>query len=250
MNASPRGIMNMPEMRTKAERSLKVAMKDISEMPTDLGMLDGTFIMPSPANRPSYFTAPRDRLKMAWHRIKRQAADLISVLIYKRLTKKPRPKLNLRKTAPTALALHRQMYTAFAEGDTNILRQICADGLLESFRARIGARRGEKWQWKLHRYSKSTRVMSNRAAQMPIEGAGFRQAVVRIQSIQSLTRIKPDGQTVSGTGQEKEIREYVVIQKRLWKGKEGPWIVWGTTEETTIEKIRDEERRLCEGTIT
>lgn len=70
----------------------------------------------------------------------------------------------------------------------------------------------------------------------------MRQAVVRIQSRQSLARIigvGPDGQEIiaKGTGQDKEIREYVVIQRRIWKGVEEPWVVWGTTEETSLSKI-------------
>ena len=64
----------------------------------------------------------------------------------------------------------------------------------------------------------------------------MRQAVVRIRSRQSLTRYK-DGQVVAGSGQEKDVQEYVVIQKRLWKGKEEGWLVWGTMEETTMEKL-------------
>jgi len=39
---------------------------------------------------------------------------LLSIITWK-LIQKPRLKLRLRKTAPTAVALHRQMYTALAE---------------------------------------------------------------------------------------------------------------------------------------
>ena len=77
---------------------------------------------------------------------------------------------------------------------------------------------------------------------LPLKASAMRQAVVRIQSRQSLARItgvRPDGQEMvaKGTGEEKEIREYVVVQRRLWKGVEGPWTVWGTTEETSLSKI-------------
>lgn len=77
---------------------------------------------------------------------------------------------------------------------------------------------------------------------LPVKAGAMRQAVVRIQSRQSLARIigvGPDGQEMiaKGTGQEQEIREYVVVQRRIWKGVEGPWIVWGTTQETSLSKI-------------
>ena len=136
------------------------------------------------------------------------------------------------------------MYTdARQRGDTDTLRTICADGLYESFRARIAARRGEKVQWTLHKYIRSPRVVSDRAARLPIDGAGLRQAVVRIRSRQSLTRMR-EGQVVAGTGQERDVKEYVVIQKRLWKGKEEGWLVWGTTEESTLEQLKAEEGQV------
>ncbi len=180
-------------------------------------------------------------------------------MIYKRITK-PTVKLRLRRTAPIAIALHRQMYTAFAElvflppvgvtkwstnknrGDVRTLRNICAEGILENFRKRIAARGGEKWDWTLHDYTSTPRVVSNRAAQLPIDKAGFRQAVVKIESRQSLTRIAKDGTRVPGTGNEKVVREYVVIQRQMFEGKEGEWLVWGTTEETTPSKLAAEEQ--------
>lgn len=97
--------------------------------------------------------------------------------------------------------------------------------------------------WKLHKYTKFARVVSNRAVRLPFEDAGQRQAVVRVQSRQSLTKYNPDGSVVSGTGGEKEVKEYVVIQKRVLDGEEGPWFIWGTTEETTLEEMERRERR-------
>lgn len=90
--------------------------------------------------------------------------------------------------------------------------------------------------------------MSHRATVMPIEDAldrksSMRQAVVRIRSRQSLRRVGRDGQAiVEGTGEGaniKEITEFVVIQRRLWKGVEEKWKVWGTTEETTLKGMAE-----------
>jgi len=153
-------------------------------------------------------------------------------------------KLRMRQTAPAAVALHRQMYTAFAEGDLQTLTKICADGLLDSFTARIHARGRETVRWELVKYSKRPRVMSNRAASLMIDGAGLRQAVVRICSTQRLTRYRPDGTVVPGSGKEKDVQEYIVIQKKLFQGKEEDWIVWGTTEETTLEKLEEQRRTM------
>lgn len=96
-------------------------------------------------------------------------------------------------------------------------------------------------EWTIHKYGRFPRVVSDRAARLPVEGAWLRQAVVRIRSRQSLTRFR-EGQVVAGSGHEKDVKEYVVIQKRLWKGREEGWLVWGTTEEMTMEKLLAEER--------
>jgi mitochondrial protein MBA1 len=134
------------------------------------------------------------------------------------------------------------MYTAFAEGDVRLLGTICCDGLRESFRSRIASRpRGERWEWELVKYTKRARVLSHRAASLGIEGMGLRQAVVRIASRQKLTRYKANGTVVPGSGQEKETVEYLVIQKKLEKAAEQEWMVWGTTEETTLEMLEEEE---------
>jgi len=88
--------------------------------------------------------------------------------------------------------------------------------------------------------------MSNRAASLMVDDAGIRQAVVRICSRQRLTRYKADGSVVKGSGEEREVKEYVVIQRKLWKGKEGEWVVWGTTEETTQEMVEEAKKKALE----
>lgn len=41
----------------------------------------------------------------------------------------------------------------------------------------------------------------------------------------------------------KDMVEYIVMQRRMWKGKEEPWKVWGFVEKTTVESIeRDTEK--------
>jgi protein MBA1 len=146
-------------------------------------------------------------------------------------------KLSRSTLVPTALALHKQMYSAFAEGDVRTLRDICADGLYESFRARIGNRqRGEKVKWELVRYKGNGRLMSNRAGRLPIEGAAVRQVVVRVRSVQTLTRWR-NGKQVEGSGVEKVTTEYVVLQRRLVNWKEQEWQVWGTTQATGLKEL-------------
>lgn len=44
---------------------------------------------------------------------------------------------------------------------------------------------------------------------------------------------------VSGTGEMKEVIEYLVIQRRVMNGKEEPWMVWGTTQKSSVEELLD-----------
>ncbi|RFU34488.1 hypothetical protein B7463_g1857, partial [Scytalidium lignicola] len=181
--------------------------------------------------------------------------DRFSLLVLKLASPRDKPagrfarlvKLQRSQLAPTGMALHRSMYEAFAEGDTTTLRRLCTDGVYDSFSARIRARpRGEKWLWEIIKYNRSPKLISDRGARFPVDGAAVRQAVVKIASKQKLTRFRGDGQVVPGTGKEKDIVEYVVLQKvyRGWKG--GEWKVWGTTEETTLEEVLELEKRQKE----
>ncbi|KAI9784737.1 MAG: hypothetical protein M1816_000740 [Peltula sp. TS41687] len=256
------GRPTIPEMKERPNAKPDMTAIDTSQLPRDLGLFEGektfhihaqtqtcvdstagTFIMPTGQNRPSIFSSPRRRLKLWWIRMQNLFGGYAGLVIYKTIGK-PRIKLRLRKTAPAALKLHKEMYMAFADGDIATLRTICSEGLLRSFISRIQARRpSERYVWQLHKYTKFARVVSNRAVRLPFEDAGQRQAVVRIQSRQSLTKYDDVGRVVSGSGAEKEVREYVVIQKRVMDGKEGAWWVWGTTEETTLEEMERRERR-------
>ena len=147
-------------------------------------------------------------------------------------------KLHRGRVVPTAIALHREMYSAFAVGDATTLRRICTDGIYDQFRARMSARpRGEKTVWELVKYNKRAKIVSHRAARLPIDGAAVRQAVVRLSSRQKLSRYSADGRLVKGTGKERDVVEYLVVEKSYWNWKEGDWRVWGTTEETKLETV-------------
>ena len=42
-------------------------------------------------------------------------------------------------------------------------------------------------------------------------------------------------------GKPKKVMEYVVLQKRILRGKEDQWKIWGTTEETKPEDVLRED---------
>lgn len=85
--------------------------------------------------------------------------------------------------------------------------------------------------------------MSHKATPQQIDdGSGFpmifRQVVIRMHSRQRLTP-KKHGVT-TGEMKEVDIFEFLVLQKRFYMGKEGPWKIWGTVQEATSAEEWDE----------
>ena len=190
---------------------------------------------------------------------------------------RPRPKLHYFTAAATGKKMHRAMYEAFAAGRLKPVEGEICTGLLSSLRARIAQRPpNTHLKWTLHKYLSKPRVVSYRAGLMPGAGGkpskdktaqnGLLQATVRIHSLQSLqhvrtTSVREKGRLVAketlvdsagreiqqaGDGEDadasarknaKETVEYFVIQKQLKRSKEGPWMVWGTAEETSVESV-------------
>lgn len=57
---------------------------------------------------------------------------------------------------------------------------------------------------------------------------------MRIRSVQSLKRTDAKASAAEAKGEEREVEEFVVIQKRVWRGTEERWRMWGTTVPTSV----------------
>lgn len=192
------------------------------------------------------------------------------------------------KITAVAEEMHQKMYTAFAAGDEERLKSMCSEGILASFRNRMSRRQpNEELEWHCQRLGRP-KLVSHRATLLPYKSpdggnAAFRQAIVRLRTYQTLRRStlgsvarerpksafqqnlenartakdggaalrqhqaarKADDTVESGS----EVTEYFVIQRRLWKGEEEPWQVWGMAEETTVAKLHElqDEIKLMQG---
>lgn len=82
---------------------------------------------------------------------------------------------------------------------------------------------------------------------LPTAKSAIYQVVVKMKSVQSLERkIKGTGgreeAVVKGPGDgQKSMVEYLVLQRMILEGKEQPWMVWGTTQESKVEDVLREE---------
>lgn len=170
-----------------------------------------------------------------------------------RIQTTPRIKLHLfrpRSLSRIAQMLHYKMYTAFAAGDVTSLDTLCCDGLHSNLRRRIMQRpRGQTLRWEYEQV-KRPRVISYRGHVVPKSQTGgqllgTRQLIVRLVSRQRLTKSKASETKMDAAeGEWKDMVEYVVIQKRLLNGEEGPWMIWGMAEETSLETLQEWQKML------
>ncbi|KAG9247406.1 hypothetical protein BJ878DRAFT_539344 [Calycina marina] len=236
----------------RAEPSYKLQQQQMMDrLPNDIGFLPETLVPPTgPSALPIYgggMSFPLLQLyKIRSKLLIRDFFHRFSFWVtspYVRGFFGPRTiKLKTAQIMPTAIAMHRQMYTAFAAGDKNILRKLCGDGLYNSFVARIESRpKAERWEWSVVRYE-ATKKVSNRIARLPSEGTGVHQAVVRIVSVQRLRKWDKAGKEIKG-GEERKVSEYVVVQRSFWKWVESEWTVWGTVGESDWVEVRDEWKK-------
>ena len=120
--------------------------------------------------------------------------------------------------------------------DTATLKNICHEGLLASFHARIKARPSEeRLQWTLHKYIGFPRIVSTNIYPLEIESSALYQVVVKIRSLQTLERM-PAKDLAGNARETKKMIEYLVLQRTMLKGKEGEWKIWGTAEESKVEE--------------
>ncbi|KAK5164324.1 uncharacterized protein LTR77_010019 [Saxophila tyrrhenica] len=251
------------------------------QIPDDLGLLPGTFIMPYGKNRPSWTSETRKRWEMEKERWKTRFMDFYALFSLRYWVIRPRPRLEPLKLPRLARTLHQTMYSHFAAGNLDAIAPKLCPGLLSSLRNRIASRPPKTFQrWTLHRYLSSPSLVSMRTTLIPgtkdetrWTRNGVVQAVVRIHSVQSLQSVKRVNYTEKGvklskdvmvdsTGREiagapapeveaaserraKEVVEYFVLQSVIRRSKLAPWMVWGTAEEMTVQKLEalDGKRR-------
>ncbi|OJD37361.1 mitochondrial inner membrane protein mba1 [Diplodia corticola] len=268
MSAGQRRMVNDMQKRKAMPSMVTMQTQNLDEMPTDIGLMPDTFIRPTGSNLPGLFAEPKLRFKMEYHWAKTRIYDIVSRIVYKWTTVKPRPVINRRGMRKLALRLHKDMYTAFAYGDTEHISRICTDGVATTLRSRINARKpNEHLSWARLSHSRP-RIVSDRIVKIPIPGVDtkkkpccIRQTVFRIKSEQALVKgyllagkagrrrlldeagkelpLGKDGEITPERMQQsaKTVHEYFVLQKRMWMGKEETWSVWGLVDESSLDEL-------------
>lgn len=260
-----------PSMLLQKKQVTEKAMRD-GQMQDDLGLLPDTFVLPRWKNMPSPLSNFKGWRRLQWYRLKVRVQEVLSGLLYRFWMVRPTPRVHWSKIPGQAEELHKRMYTLFAEGNLVGMESRICSGLLSSLKARLGQRvANTHLRWTLHKYLSKSRIMSYKSAVIPAakgetsrERNGVVQVVVRIHSLQSLQHVKrvtardqrgksvvkevvvdaqgrevPESEGAGAVPKDaKESIEYFVVQKSLRKSKEGPWMVWGTAEEMTLDRLK------------
>lgn len=190
----------------------------------------------------------------------------------------PRPRIRLREIPKIGENLHKQMYEHFAAGNLAPMENQIFSGLMGSLRGRMAQRpAGTQLKWTLHKYLSKTKLVQWRPMFLPgpkeetkKHRRGMLQAVVRIHSLQSLQHIRKRARGQKGymeilvdpQGRElpsqdpaqaekhvKELVEYIVLQKVIRNSREGAWKIWGTAEETTLDKLEKASKKRSPGSV-
>ncbi|CAK3786774.1 hypothetical protein TI39_contig513g00007 [Lecanosticta acicola] len=239
-----------------------------------VGILQGTYVPPTGKNLPSLVNKPKLRMKVEWNRVKNLLRYFQGVLLAT-FAVKPRLKMEVSRVPQIAQSLYEDLYTNFAKGDLDVLQDRVSSGLLGSLRSRITQRQpNTSLKWTLHKYLGRPRCVSMTFALIDFktpktERNGVVQAIVRVRSRQSLQKmmkmrvidektgrsrievvpVNSDGKRIPLSQLEesklrdvKDTTEYLVIQKLLKAGKEGPWHLWGMAEETTMAKLARDQK--------
>ena len=213
----------------------------------------------------SDFTCNRNAITKYWYLATKSPAEVNALTWQRRLYHRlfVWPDFQYFQIRDITCRLYEEMYTRLAKGDVDPMRgRLCAS-MYDSLTNRIHARPPKtKFEWQRHRYIGWPRVVSHKVMLMSADvGDGtkatmIQQAVVRIRSEQSLRRVRrvvaSDGTmteelekgSVGGGQRGKEVVEYVVVQRSTRKGVAGEWMLWGTTEPTTLDKVEAKEKAL------
>ncbi|EPE31933.1 hypothetical protein GLAREA_12015 [Glarea lozoyensis ATCC 20868] len=232
--------------KQRAEPDLRILSKKQAggglNIPRDIGLLPATYIPPPLSTLPK---SPVFLANLLYRHIRFKLRDFShrAILKYggprlgagKRFWQIGRAKVRHPKRSQVkkmALALYSDVYQAFAQKDVKKLRKICADGLLGSMTEKMRGLGGERVEWEMR--LKGARVVGHRVVNLGVEGIACRQCVVRIDSVQKLTRWR-SGQVVEGSGRERGVREFFVVQRMMKGWEEGRWDAWGMVEPTDPE---------------
>ncbi|CAD0099681.1 unnamed protein product [Aureobasidium mustum] len=239
-------------MKQPSQRSFEVMKKEqmsnIEKMPNDVGLIPGTFIMPTGSQLPSLTQEFGARFALEKYRLWLRIKEIFGRHYMGYFHVKPRADFQTSAIPSIAKTLYKDMYTAFAAGNLSPIAPKLCENIYVSLEQRIRARGPNTGiAWTLHNWVSEPKVVSHKYMPMSLEDnkdktkqTTIQQVCVRMQSLQSLKKVKKVRQgnkTIEvveegSSAAPKQVTEYLVVQRLCKRGNMGPWMVWGTTTES------------------
>jgi protein MBA1 len=141
------------------------------------------------------------------------------------------------------------MYTALGTGNLGPIQSQLCESIASTMEERINARGPNTTiTWTLHEWLAAPKIVSHKFLPMDLtenkdkeKQTTIQQVVVRMESLQSLVRskrAKVNGKVVEqpiDQGEPKPVKEFLVVQRLMKAGKQGDWMIWGTTTESHVD---------------
>ncbi|KAI8937558.1 hypothetical protein NX059_005275 [Plenodomus lindquistii] len=223
-------------------------------MVEDIGILQGTMVRAPMSKLPNITT--RAFWGYYWALVKSKGMALYSRSVHRRTMQKkglsrflPVDAWGNKALKDRAQNMYKHLYTSFAEGNVGALEKICLPPVLEQFEKRIKSRHEKGIKWKLHEW-KSVKVMSHRSAPLGEDqpDTAYRQAVIRLVSLQSVTRKGNDDRTVKVKSKSKASHSKA-SRRPAWAPEEAREKLRSTSKAPEMETVQKLEPVVHEESV-
>ncbi|KAF2643441.1 hypothetical protein P280DRAFT_505557 [Massarina eburnea CBS 473.64] len=238
--------------RGKAASTLyEEQLRDDRNLPDDIGILPGTFILAPFSKVWSRLSLSRPTTwkTVSWYYYKfleSKAKAWLLIWRFRKVTPNCPPLYFWHRKVIDAVAVekYKHLYQSFARGNPAAISETCVSSVSQQFLDRIAARpRRMHMDWKAD--GVKARIVSNRGLLLALAGyqnTGIQQIVFQVTSKWQSVNI---GNTKNKEGSN--VVEYLVLQRQAIRGVFKEWKVWGFTNEwmpETIQEDADHEKQV------
>ncbi|CAO3697235.1 unnamed protein product [Umbelopsis ramanniana] len=155
----------------------------------------------------------------------------IGLIKYKSLYEK----WNSGKFMSVAEETYKDMNSAFARGDRNLLEEVCLDAMYSNLKNQLKTRSNVTWDWQYHGEVEPPKIVCVRCmgtSGFSKTGFSVGQVTVRMHTKQSMAVYDKKNRLIAGDPHKvQNVREYVVFQRAL-TDPEDVWKIYGKVAPT------------------
>ncbi|KAH8547753.1 hypothetical protein BGW37DRAFT_432020 [Umbelopsis sp. PMI_123] len=168
-----------------------------------------------------------------WRNLRNSVQNMLGIglIKYKSLYEK----WNSGKFLSIAEETYKDMNSAFARGDRNLLEEVCLDAMYSNLKNQLKTRSNVTWDWQYHGEVEAPKIVCVRCmgtSGFSKTGFSVGQVTVRMHTKQSMAVYDKKNRLIAGDPHKiQNVREYVVFQRAL-TDPEDVWKVYGKVAPT------------------